>query len=235
MRVRVGTSGWSYDEWKGTFYPDDLPSSGMLAYYAERLGSVEVNNTFYRLPKREVLAGWAEQVPEDFTFVLKASRRITHQAKLGPDAADPLAYFLSSSEAMGGKLGPILFQTPKWVRKDLDVLRSFLARIPEGRRAAFEFRSRSWFEDDVYALLGEHDAALVAVDTGDEGDPPFVATASWGYARLRRVEYGPGELEGWARRLGEPDWGDLYVFFKHEDEATGPRLALRFRELLPGD
>jgi uncharacterized protein YecE (DUF72 family) len=234
MRVRVGTSGWSYKEWKGTFYPEDIPSSGMLAYYAERLGTVEVNNTFYRLPKSEVLAGWAGQVPDDFSFVLKASRRITHQAKLGPDAADPLAYFFSCCEAMGEKLGPILFQTPHWVRKDLGVLRDFLGWIPEGRRAAFEFRSPTWLDDEVYEILREHDAALVAVDTGEEGDAPLVPTASWGYARLRRVEYAPGDLEAWARRFGEPGWDELYVFFKHEDEATGPRLALRFMELLSG-
>jgi uncharacterized protein YecE (DUF72 family) len=233
MRVRAGTSGWSYDEWKGSFYPEDMSSGRMLAYYAEHFGSVEVNNTFYRLPKPEVLAGWAEQVPEDFTFVLKASRRITHSAKLGPDAADPLAYFFSSCEAMGQKLGPILFQTPPWLAKDANVLRAFLALIPAGRKAAFEFRNHTWFDDEVFALLRGRDAAFVVADTGEEGkDPPLVPTASWGYARLRRVAYEEGALEDWARALTEPAWNELYAFFKHEDEGTGPRLAKRFMELV---
>lgn len=232
MRVRVGTSGWSYDEWKGSFYPEDISSADMLGYYAERLGSVEVNNTFYRLPKREVLAGWAAQVPEAFTFALKASRRITHQAKLGPDAADPLAYLFSGCEAMGEKLGPILFQTPPWLKKDAALLRDFLALIPEGRKAAFEFRSTSWFDEEVYDALRGRDAALVVADTGEPAkDPPLVPTASWGYARLRREAYEGGLLDEWARRLTEPDWRELYVFFKHEDEGTGPRLAQRFLEL----
>jgi uncharacterized protein YecE (DUF72 family) len=213
MRVRAGTSGWSYNEWKGSFYPEDISSGG----------------------KPEVLAGWAEQVPEDFTFVLKASRRITHSAKLGPEAADPLAYFFSSCEAMGDKLGPILFQTPPWLKKDVGVLREFLALIPPGRKAAFEFRNETWFDDDVYELLRQRDAAFVVADTGDEGkDPPLVPTATWGYARLRRVSYDGGLLEEWARSLTAPSWQEVYVFFKHEDEGTGPRLAARFMELVRG-
>lgn len=235
VRVRAGTSGWSYDEWKGPFYPEDMASGKMLRYYGERLPSVEVNNTFYRLPRREVLAGWAEQVPADFRFVLKASRRITHQARLGAEAADPLAYLLSSCEVMGEKLGPILFQTPPWLKKDVALLRDFLSWIPEGRRAAFEFRSSSWFDDEVYAALRERDAAFVAADTEEKGkDPPLVPTASWGYARLRRESYEGGALEDWARRLTEPAWDDVYVFFKHEDEGAGPRLAARFLELAGG-
>jgi uncharacterized protein YecE (DUF72 family) len=232
MNVRVGTSGWSYDEWKGSFYPSDLPSAKMLAYYAERLGSVEVNNTFYRMPKPEVLAGWAEQTPPDFTFALKASRKITHSAKLGPEAEGALAYFFETADVMGEKLGPILFQTPPWFKKDLAVLETFLGWIPKGRRAAFEFRNATWFEEDVYGVLHEHDAALVAADTGEEGDPPLVPTASWGYARLRREVYPGDSLREWARTLTAPEWSDLYVFFKHEDEATGPKLAARFFELV---
>ena len=233
MRVRAGTSGWSYDEWKGSFYPDDVSSSHMLRYYAERFGSVEVNNTFYRLPKPEVLAGWAAQVPDDFTFALKASQRITHSGKLGPGSADPLEYFLSSCEGMGDKLGPILFQTPPWLKKDVPVLRDFLARIPAERKAAFEFRNQSWFDDEVYETLNTRDAALVVADTGEEGkDPPLVPTATWGYARLRRVAYEGDLLETWARALTEPAWTELYAFFKHEDEGTGPRLAARFLELV---
>jgi uncharacterized protein YecE (DUF72 family) len=235
MLVRAGTSGWSYKEWKGPFYPADLPSDAMLRYYSERLPSVEVNNTFYQLPKRELLAGWAEQVADDFTFVLKASRRITHNAKLGSAAADPLAYLFSVAEVMGPKLGPILFQTPPWLKKDLPVLRDFLALLPEGRRAAFEFRNATWFDDEVYQALSDRDAALVTADTGEEGkDPPLRPTATWGYARLRRESYEGGELEDWARRLTEPSWTELYAFFKHEDEGAGPRLASRFLELVKG-
>jgi uncharacterized protein YecE (DUF72 family) len=233
MRVRAGTSGWSYSEWKGSFYPEKLPSAKMLAYYAQHFGTVEVNNTFYRLPSPDVLSGWAGQVPEDFCFVLKASRRITHNAKLGERSADTLAHMFQIAEGMGAKLGPMLFQTPPWLEKDAAVLADFLVRIPAGCRAAFEFRNESWFSDDVYDLLRRHDAAFVVADTGEEGkDPPLVPTASWGYARLRRVAYDGAQLEAWAKRLAEPAWSELYVFFKHEDEGTGPKLAKRFLELL---
>ena len=233
MKLWVGTSGWSYKEWKGTFYPDDMSNDKMLAYYSERLTSVEVNNTFYRMPKREVVEGWSAQTPAGFSFVLKASRRITHQAKLGPEAAGPLAYLLESSEALGEKRGPILFQTPPWLKKDMETLGAFLELVPPQVKAAFEFRSTSWFDDDVYDCLRSHGAALVVADTGnDEKDPPLVATAPFGYARLRREEYQEGLLEDWARRLADAGWNELWAFFKHEDGGTGPRLATRFRELV---
>jgi uncharacterized protein YecE (DUF72 family) len=232
--LRAGTSGWSYEAWKGPFYPAELPSRDMLAFYAARLPCVEVNNTFYRLPKREVVRGWADQTPDGFSFVLKASRRITHQAKLGPEAADPLGWLLECSGELGAKRGPILFQTPPWLKKDVGLLRDFLALIPgDGARAAFEFRSSSWFDDEVYETLGDAGAALVLADTGDDAkDPPLVATAPFGYARLRRPEYEDGALETWAERLSAQGWNDLWVFFKHEDEGAGPALAARFRELL---
>ena len=232
MAVHIGTSGWSYPEWKGSFYPADLKNDRMLAYYGARFDSVEVNNTFYRLPKREVLAGWAEQVPAGFSFVVKASQRITHNAKLGPNAADPLRYLLDACGALGDRLGPILFQTPPWLKQDLAVLRDFLALLPAGVRAAFEFRNATWFEDPVYEALAAKNAALAVADTGEEGDPPLVKTADWGYARLRRVEYPGTLLEAWAERLGEVPWDHLWVFFKHEDEGTGPKLAARFRGLI---
>lgn len=235
MRVRAGTSGWSYDEWKGSFYPEDLAREEMLAYYAERLPAVEVNSTFYRLPKRGVLEGWVEQTPDDFSFVLKASRRITHNARLGPDAADPLAYLVDVSGALGDRRGPLLFQTPPWVKKDTDVLGAFLALFPADVKAAFEFRSTSWFDEEVYELLRDSGAALVAADTGDEEkDPPLVATATFGYARLRRELYGEDELEAWAQRFRDTGWEELWVFFKHEEGGTGPGLAERFAGLLSG-
>lgn len=232
MALHVGTSGWSYPEWKGSFYPEDIHADRMLAYYAERFDSVEVNNTFYRLPKREVLRGWSEQVPPGFSFVIKASQRITHKARLGAEAADPLAYLLECCGELGDRLGPVLYQTPPWLKKDAALLEGFLALLPAGHRAAFEFRNASWFDDEVYRILGARNAALVVADTGEEGkDPPLVRTADWGYARLRRVEY-PGDLLAqWAARLAATEWRELWVFFKHEDEATGPRLAARFRDL----
>lgn len=230
--VRVGTSGWSYREWKGSFYPADLKNHQMLAYYGERFDSVEVNNTYYRLPTREVLEGWATQVPAGFSFVVKASRHITHRAKLSIEAADPLAYLLETCNVLGDKLGPVLFQTPPWLKCDLPVLRDFLALIPSGVRAAFEFRNSTWFDDRVYTALAESNAALAVADTGDElRDPPLVRTADWGYARLRRSEYRGELLKQWADGLSDVSWDSVWVFFKHDDGGAGPRLAAQFRAL----
>ena len=231
MRLWPGTSGFSYKEWKGSFYPEDLPDGGMLAYYAGRFPAVEINNTFYRMPTRKLLEGWAEQVPSGFRFGLKASRKITHQKKLA-DCGEELAYLIGTSRALGERLGPTLVQLPPWLKKDVPLLAAFLALVPADFPVAVEFRSSSWFEDDVYSALSEAGAALVVSDTG-KGDPPVVRTAAFGYARLRRVEYGEADLEDWARRLAEAGWDDLFAFFKHEDEATGPRLAARFREIFP--
>ncbi|MBT8405467.1 MAG: DUF72 domain-containing protein [Gemmatimonadetes bacterium] len=233
MADRVGTSGWSYDEWTGPFYPEGTPASARLAYYAQRLGAVEVNNTFYRMPKRDVLAGWAEQVPEGFRFVIKASRRISHQGKLGPDAREALEFLVRNVSEMGPTFGALLVQTPPWLKADLDTLRTFLDWIPEGIRVAFEFRSRSWFEDRVVDTLAERGHALAAADTGNpDKDPPLAAGGGWCYARLRREDYDEAALREWARRLAALPVEDRYVFFKHEDEAAGPRIAARFTELL---
>ena len=155
MALHVGTSGWQYAEWKGSFYPEKISAAKMLAYYGERFDSVEVNNTFYRLPKPGVLKGWAEQVPAGFSFVIKASQRITHHKKLGPEAADTVKYMLGCCAELGDRLGPVLYQTPPWLKKDVAVLKGFLALLPEGHKAAFEFRSTTWFDDEVYAALVE--------------------------------------------------------------------------------
>ncbi|MDE2795758.1 MAG: DUF72 domain-containing protein [Gemmatimonadota bacterium] len=227
-RLWTGTSGFSYKEWKGSFYPDKLPANRMLEYYSRRLSSVEINNTFYRLPRAEMLERWASQVPEDFAFVLKASRRITHMKRL-KDAGDPLDYLVRTAVgALGDRLGPILFQLPPYLRADVPRLRDFLAIVPDVVRAAFEFRHESWFSDDVYRALADHSAALVTADTGED-EAPVVETASFGYARLRRPGYDEGELEAWAAALARPEWSDVFVFFKHEDEGAGPRMAAGFR------
>lgn len=227
-RLRTGTSGFSYKEWKGNFYPEKLPANRMLEYYSRQLGSVEINNTFYRMPRAEMLEKWASQVPEDFAFVLKANRRITHMKRLR-DAGEPLDYLVRTAvAALGERLGPILFQLPPYLRADVERLRDFLAAVPESVRAAFEFRHESWFVDEVYQALADHGAALVTADTG-EGEAPVVETAGFGYARLRRPGYGEAELAEWAAALKRPGWSDVFVFFKHEDEGAGPRMAAGFR------
>jgi len=238
MRLLAGTSGFSYAEWKGPFYPDDLPASGMLAFYASRLPAVEINNTFYRMPKRETLAAWAEAVPAGFGFVLKASRRITHFKKLRDTAGD-VEYLLGAAAALGEHLGPILFQLPPFLKRDLDLLRDFLAALPPGTRAALETRHDSWDEEPVHDLLRDHGVAFVANDgrgEGEEGDPSppephLLATAPFAYLRLRRPEYDDAALTRWAERLAAGGWQEAWVFFKHEDAGAGPRLAQRFLEL----
>jgi uncharacterized protein YecE (DUF72 family) len=229
MNLWVGTSGYSYAEWKGPFYPEDLPASKMLHYYSRRLNSVEINNTFYRMPTPKLIEGWVEQVPEGFSFVLKAPQRITHRKKL-KDTQDDIEYFASTAAGLGTRRGPVLVQLPPWLKKDIGLLREFLATLPDGFRAAFEFRSSTWFDDETYGALADHRAALVAADTGDEKLPAVIErTAPFAYARLRREEYAAEELREWVKRLVTPDWEDLYVFFKHEDAGTGPRLAEAFR------
>lgn len=232
MRVFVGTSGYSYKEWKGNFYPKDLPEKNMLPFYAERFQTVEINNTFYRMPSETVLSRWAEEVPEGFAFALKAPRRITHEMRL-KDAEDAVSYFLKTASVLGKKLGPILFQLPPFSKKDLPRLRDFLSLLPRERRAAFEFRHVSWFDHEVYQALGSQGAALCLAET-DEDDTPLISTATWGYLRLRRKEYGERELHAWADRIRDQRWDDAFVFFKHEEEGRGPKLAARFIELNTG-
>ena len=234
MRTLVGTSGWSYKEWKGSFYPPKLPQNEMLGFYASRFSTVEVNNSFYRIPSEKVLVGWAEQVPPDFRFVLKASRRITHNSRLA-DQDGSLEYFLRAVNPLGERLGPTLFQLPPTFKKDAVRLREFLARLPKRWLAALEFRHASWFDDEVYDLLRSHDVALVAVDEDEtEGKgAPLVPTASWGYFRLRRTAYDTSALEAWAGRIQRAEWTDAYVFLKHEDGSPrGPAAAEDLKRIL---
>jgi uncharacterized protein YecE (DUF72 family) len=230
MNFHVGTSGYSYKEWKGSFYPKDLSTDGMLRYYGERFGAVEINNTFFRIPTPAVLEGWAADVPADFKFVLKASRGITHMKRL-KNAGDSVANLLEVAVALGDRLGPLLFQLPPNMKKDAPRLREFLALLPKDRRAAFEFRHQSWFDDEVFRLLRDRQAALCIAEAEDDLDVPFVATADWGYLRLRMPDYSDAQLKGWHKRIKEQDWRDAFVFFKHEDEAKGPKLAKRFMEM----
>ena len=231
MRILVGTSGWSYKEWKGSFYPADLSADDMLGYYATRLPTVEINNSFYRIPREKVLLEWAGQVPPEFRFVLKASRRITHINRLG-DEDGSLGYFLRTVNVLGDKLGPTLFQCPPTLRKDIGRLRDFLKLVPRTWRAALEFRHASWYDDEVYDALRAHDVALVAVDE-DDHSTPLVATASWGYFRLRRTEYDDEALKGWAERIAAQAWQEAFVFLKHEEDSpAGPAAATRLLTLV---
>jgi uncharacterized protein YecE (DUF72 family) len=219
VKVLAGTSGYAFKEWKGAFYPEDLAADGMLGFYATRFPAVEINNTFYRLPKENVLRDWAAQVPEQFTFALKASQRITHHARLKAECADAVDFLLRNTAVLGGRLGPILFQLPPNLKKDLDRLRGFLGLLPGDRRFTFEFRHESWFDDDVLSALREHDAALCVAEQ-DDFKCPVHATASWGYLRLHRLDYDEAALGDWAKCVAGQGWSDAYVFFKH-DEGTG--------------
>lgn len=231
MNVWVGTSGFAFPEWKGNFYPEKIAAKDMLRYYAERFPTVEVNNTFYRLPKETVLADWAAEVPDGFQFVLKASQRITHFQRL-KDVADLVTYLLRTASTLGQKLGPILFQLPPNLKKDVPRLKEFFLTLPERRRVAFEFRHASWFDDETFDVLREESAALCVADTGEEPATPLVATTDWGYLRLRREDFSDAELAEWAKRIREQPWQDAYVFMKHEEEGRGPKLAARLTELL---
>ena len=230
MNLYVGTSGYSYKEWKGTFYPEDLPDKQMLRFYGERFRSVEINNTFYRMPKASVLEAWANEVPADFMFVLKASQRITHYQRL-KDADDSVSYLLEVAGALKERLGPLLFQLPPYLKKDAPRLREFLALLPSDRRAAFEFRHQSWFDDEVFGLLRDHRAVLCIAEAENDLEIPFVSTADWGYLRLRRPDYGDAELKAWAKRVQEQKWREAFIFFKHEEEGKGPEMAKRFLKL----
>lgn len=220
--VLAGASGYAFKEWKGPFYPEDLPADGMLAFYAARLPTVEINNTFYAMPKATVLAQWAEATPEHFRFSIKASRRITHDARLkAEEAADSVAYLYRQLETLGAKRAAVLFQLPPFLKKDLPRLTDFLALLPPGHRAAFEFRHDSWFDDAVYALLSGAGAALCVSEREDGSAPPLVATTPWGYLRLRLEQYGDEDLAQWVRRIEGTGWAESFVYFMHEPTAPG--------------
>ena len=219
MKLLAGTSGFAFKEWKGSFYPGDLKDDGMLGYYASRFPTVEINNTFYRLPKEHVLQEWAAQVPEPFTFAIKASQRITHHARLKPEAASAVEFLLKNTSSLGSRLGPILFQLPPNLKKDVDRLRAFVELLPADRRYTIEFRHETWFDDEVFAVLRDRDIAMCIIEQPDFASP-VVATASWGYLRLHRFDYDEAMLAEWAKRIGSQAWSEANVYFKH-DEGIG--------------
>ena len=231
MKLSVGTSGYSYKEWKGPFYPEKLAAKDMLPFYAERLSAVEINNTFYRMPKTSVVESWREQVPDGFRFSIKASRRITHFKRL-KEADEETSYLLRTTAALGDRLGVLLFQLPPNLKADVARLAKFLELLPEGTPAAFEFRHESWRDDEVHACLRERGCALVQVDDEDRSHEEIVSTGRFGYLRLRRPGYARGGLAAWAARITAQDWDEAFVFFKHEDAGAGPRMAHEFAEIV---
>jgi uncharacterized protein YecE (DUF72 family) len=227
VRLLAGASGYSYKEWKGDFYPKDIRPEEMLAFYAARLPTVEINNTFYRMPKTGVLEAWAGATPGGFRFAIKASRRITHISRLKADsAADSVAFLYGNLRALDEKRGPVLFQLPPSLKKDVPRLKEFLALLPEAHGAAFEFRHASWFDDDVYETLKGAGAALCLSEREDGAAPPLVETAPWGYVRLRLESYSEEDLARWAERLAATGWNEVYAYFMHEPTAPAYALAL---------
>ena len=226
----VGTSGYSYKEWKGSFYPEKLAAKDMLSYYAGRLNAVELNNTFYRMPQRTMVESWKTQVPDEFRFSVKASQRITHFKRL-KEVTEETKYMLDTVSVLEDRLGVVLFQLPPNMKKDLERLESFLINLPSEIRATFEFRHPTWFDDEILELLRQHNRALCVSDTDDLPVNRIDKTADWGYLRLRRVSYSNDELAEWKKRIKAQQWKTTLVFFKHEDEATGPKLAAEFAAL----
>jgi uncharacterized protein YecE (DUF72 family) len=226
-KLLAGASGYSFKEWKGSFYPQSIKPDAMLAWYAERLPTVEINNTFYQMPKVAVLENWARSTPEAFRFAIKASRRITHFARLeAGKARDSVEFLYRNLAALGPKRGPVLYQLPPFLKKDLPRLAEFLRLLPEGHGAAFEFRNSSWFEDDVYEALKSAGAALCLSEREDNAPPPMVETAPWGYVRLRLETYSDGDLQQWASKLAATAWREIYVYFMHEPTAPAYAQAL---------
>ena len=231
--IHVGTSGYNYEAWRGSFYPEDLSSKKMLAYYAERFSTVEINYSFYRKPTPKILEGWSAQVPPSFRFALKAWQRITHQKRLR-EADEFVDAFAEVARTLGAQLAPVLYQLPPNLKADVPLLREFLLRLPKDIPAAFEFRHESWFDDATYTALRDNRAALCIAES-EELSTPAIATAPYGYFRLRRLDYDAAALRKWAETVrGLGFTGEVYVYFKHEDEARGPAFARDFLPLIQG-
>ena len=233
MKLLAGTSGYSFKEWKGTFYPEDLKQDGMLSFYATRFPTLEINNTFYRLPKEHVLLEWASQVPDDFRFAIKASQKITHYTRLKAESESMVQFLLKNTATLGEKMGPILFQLPPNLKKDVPRLQNFLSYLPSDRRYTFEFRHESWWDEDVFTVLRDRDIAMCISESG-ELSCPVVSTATWGYLRLHKLDYSPAALVEWARCVAGQKWNDAYVYFKHDEgEGSGPPAVEAFLNCEP--
>jgi uncharacterized protein YecE (DUF72 family) len=230
MKIYVGTSGYSYKEWKGIFYPEKISPKDMLRFYSGRLSTVEINNTFYHMPTESVLTSWAEQVPAGFIFAFKAPQAITHFKRL-KNVESEVEYFFRTLSVLGKQLGPVLFQFPKSFHANPALLKDFLLLLPRTISFAFEFRSPSWLDRNVTDLLREKGCSLCTTDSEENPANEIVSTANWGYLRLRRPDYSDAELSGWAKTILSQKWDKVFLFFKHEDEAGGPEMAIRFREL----
>ena len=232
--ILVGTSGYNYPEWKGAFYPADLPAKKMLPYYAGKFPTVEINYTFYRMPTPKLIAGWREQVPPSFRFTLKAPKRITHDKRLRPaDVAESLHGFITAASELGPQMAALLFQLPPNFKKDLPLLSEFLSLLPPKTTAAFEFRNPSWLEDDVFGALETRNVALCIADS-ETPETPMVSTADYAYLRLRDEGYGDADIARWtesAQKLNESA-KDVFVYFKHEDEGKGAAFGLQMMKLL---
>jgi uncharacterized protein YecE (DUF72 family) len=229
MKIYVGTSGYGYKEWKGKFYPEKISPGEMLRFYSGRFSAVEINNTFYHMPTERVLASWAEQVPREFVFALKAPQVITHLKRLR-DVGSETDYLFRVLSVLGGKLGPVLFQFPKSFHADRPALEAFLDMIPD-TPCSFEFRSTSWLDADILGLLRKKKSSLCTSDTDESPANEIISTAPWGYLRLRRSDYTDADLSEWAKRVRAQKWEGAFVFFKHEEEAKGPEMAMRFYKL----
>jgi uncharacterized protein YecE (DUF72 family) len=230
MQFLVGTSGYSYKEWKGSFYPEKLPQKEMLSFYGKQFSTVEMNNTFYRMPTATVVESWTQQVPKGFRFALKAPQTITHRKRLKGVEQD-VDLFQQNASVLKKHLGPLVFQLPPNFKKDLSRLSTLLDQMKEKYRVALEFRHESWFDDEVFDCLRKRSCALCVADAEDLPKPRLTNTASWGYVRLRREAYADKDLKKWIKNLSAQDWKETYVFFKHEDTGTGPKFAARFLEL----
>ncbi len=230
MKINVGTSGFGHKEWKGKFYPDKIDPKEMLRYYAERLSTVEINNTFYHMPTEGLLKFWLEQVPDNFIFAFKAPQVITHLKQL-QNVSEETDYLFRTLSTLGPKLGPVLFQFPRSFGVNRQALEAFLTLIPPDAHCAFEFRNKSWLDAEILDLLRKREFSLCIVDMDDSPANEIIHTAPWGYLRLRRSDYADADLSQWLKKISSQKWEEVFIFFKHEDEARGPELALSFRKL----
>ena len=230
MNLYIGTSGFSYKEWKGSFYPKDMPAAQMLRFYSKHFRSVEINNTFYGIPKASAVAAWTCEVPGDFLFAIKAPQRITHRREL-TGAPATMSQLMDAVGPLKQRLGPLLFQLPPYMKKDATRLRELLGLLQPRQRGAFEFRHPSWFDEEIFDLLRGHQSAFCIADDDNDMNVPFISTADWGYLRLRRLDYNETALNEWIKRIRGQKWKDAFIFFKHEDTGKGPRFAARFIEL----